>query len=121
MRNASLAIRCFFLLFSLSAGAQLEIVEIEQPQLVKSLKGVVNDPTGAAIPGVVVEERSADWKEVLRSTETDDKGRFQFRKTENKAVYYIEFSRSGFDFLRVTIHLERNGKPSLVVKLPIAT
>jgi len=99
----------------------LEIVEIEQPQLVKSLKGVVNDPSGAAIPGVIVEERSADWKEVLRSTETDERGRFHFRKTQNKAVYYIEFSRSGFDFLRVKIQLAKKGKPSLVVKLPIAT
>jgi hypothetical protein len=120
MRNAPLAITAFVLL-SLSASAQLEIVEIEQVQLVKSIKGVVNDPTGAPIPGVVVEERSADWKDVLRSTETDDKGRFHFRKTENKAVYYIEFSRSGFDFLRVKIQLDKNGKPSLILKLPIAT
>ena len=110
-----------FTLLNLSAVAQMEIVEIEEPQLAKSVAGVVNDPSGAALPGVTVEERSADWKKVLRSTETDDKGRFHFSQTEHKIVYYLEFSRSGFNRLRIKIQRDKKAKPSVVVKMWLGT
>ena len=120
MRNALPPIAICSLL-SLCAVAQLEVVEIEEPQLAKSITGVVNDPSGAALPGVTVEERSADWKSVLRSTETDARGRFHFSKTKNKTVYYIEFSRSGFNWLRIKMQLDKKAKRSLVVKMTIGT
>jgi hypothetical protein len=56
----------------------MEIVEIEKPQVAKTVAGVANDPSGAALPDVTVEERSDDWKTVLRSTQNDEKGRFHF-------------------------------------------
>ena len=56
----------------------MEIFEIEKVQLAKSVAGIVSDPSGSALPGVTVEDRSEDWKTVLRSTETDEKGRFAF-------------------------------------------
>ena len=120
MRNALLAIATLFLV-SVSVVAQMEVVEIEEPQLAKSVSGVVNDPSDAALPGVTVEERSADWKKVLRSTETDDRGHFHFSKTANKTVYCIEFSRSGFNWLRIKIQLDKKANRSLVVKMPIGT
>lgn len=121
MRSALLTIGWLSLL-SLSVVAQMEIVEIEGPQSAKSVAGVVLDPSGAALPGVTVEERTEDWKAVLRSTETDENGRFHFSPSRNKAVYCLQFSRSGFNWLRMKLQLDKKAKPPLVVvKMPIGT
>ena len=82
---------------SLGVAGQMAIVEIEKPQVAKTVAGVVNDPSGAALPDVTVEERSDDWKTPLRSTQTDERGRFHFSPGA-KTVYYLEFSRSAFNW-----------------------
>lgn len=99
----------------------MEVVEIDTPQFAKSVAGVVNDPSGAALPGVTVEERSEDWKTVLRSTETDGKGRFRFSPKRNQAIYYLQFSRSGFNWLRIKLQLDKKAKSAVVLKMPIGT
>jgi hypothetical protein len=96
-------------------------VTIEAPQRSKHIAGVVNDPSGAALPGVTVEERSDDWKIVLRSTETDELGKFHFERTGNKKIYHLEFSRSGFNWLRITLELDKRGTRSISVRMPIGT
>jgi hypothetical protein len=62
-KNSLFAICCIPLL-SLTISAQLQVVGIEQPQFAKSVAGVVVDPSGAALPGVTVEERSEDWEKI---------------------------------------------------------
>ena len=119
VRNSLLAITCL-LLFSLRAVAQTEIVEIEEPQFAKSVAGIVTDPSGAVIGSVTVEERTDDWKKVLRTTETDDKGRFRF-PARTKPVYYLEFSRSGFNRVRLKLQLDKKAKPVIMVEMPVAT
>ncbi len=99
----------------------MEVVEIETPQTAKHIAGIVNDPSGGALPGVTVEERSADWKTVLRSTETDESGKFHFARTGDKKVYHLQFARSGFNWLRITVQLDKKAKPSILVRMPIGT
>ena len=94
MRKALLRIILVALL-NIGLIAQMEIVEIEKPQVAKSVSGLVNDPSGAALTEVIVEERTSDWKTVLRSTETNGHGRFHFSRTGNKTLYHLQFSRSG--------------------------
>jgi hypothetical protein len=110
--------------------AQTEIVEIEEPQFAKSVAGIVTDPSGAVIGSVTVEERTDDWKKVLRTTETDDKGRFRFHvrskgrfrfPARTKPVYYLEFSRSGFNRVRLKLQLDKKAKPVIMVEMPVAT
>jgi hypothetical protein len=120
MRDALLAIACLSL-FGVRVVAQMEVVEIESLQFAKSVAGVVNDPSGAALPGVTVEERSEDWKTVLRSTQTDGTGRFYFSPTRNETVYHLQFSRSGFNWLRIKLQLDKKAKASILVKMPIGT
>lgn len=120
VRSALLAI-AWFSLISLSSVAQMEVVEIDTPQFAKSVAGVVNDPSGAALPGVIVEERSADWKTVLRSTETDGNGKFRFSSSPNQRTYYLQLSRSGFNWLRIKLHLDKKAKSGVVLKMPIGT
>ena len=112
---------CCVPLLALSISAQQEIVVIEQPQSAKSVAGVVVDPSGAALSGVTVEERSQDWKVVLRATETDENGRFHFASSPNKTLYFLYFSRSGFNWLRIKLQVSKRAKSSLVVKMPIGT
>jgi 5-hydroxyisourate hydrolase-like protein (transthyretin family) len=98
----------------------METVEIEKPQLAKTVAGVVNDPSGAPLPDVTVEERSDDWKTVLRSTQTDERGRFHFSRTA-KAVYYLEFSRPGFNRVRIRLQIQKKANRFVIVTMPIGT
>jgi Carboxypeptidase regulatory-like domain len=120
MKNALLRI-IFPFLFSFSAAAQMEIVEIEKPELAKSIAGVVSDPSGVALPGVTVEERSDDWKTVLRSTETDDHGRFHFSARSKKTIYHLQFSLSGFNWVRIKLQLDKKAASTVAVKMPLGT
>jgi hypothetical protein len=99
---------------------QMEIAEVEAPILSKAVAGVVIDPSGAEVDGVVVEERSSDWKTVLRSTTTDTKGRFHFSSKSKQTLYYLQFNRLGFDWLRITVRLRKDGVQQIPVKLHIA-
>lgn len=131
VRNSLFAITCVLLFFfSLRAVAQMEIVEIEKLQFAKSVAGIVTDPSGAVIGNVTVEERSEDWKKVLRTTETDDKGRFRFHSrskgrfrfpARSKPVYYLEFSRSGFNWVQVKLQLDKKAEPVIMVEMPLGT
>ena len=120
MRNGLLPIT-LFVLITLTAVVQMEIVEIEKPQVAKSVAGVIYDPSGAALSGVTVEERTEDWRTVLRSVQTDENGKFHFSNGKDRDVYYLQFSRSGFNWLRIRLKLVKKAKPSIVVKMPIGT
>src|SRR6185437_3670577 len=100
--------------------AQYQLIEIEEVQLSRSTAGVVIDPSGAAIPNVTIEERSDDWKIVLRTTHSDEKGRFHFSSDPNRTIH-LEFSSPGFDLLRIRVRLDKKGEAKLVVKMVIAT
>ena len=120
VRNILLHFLCLAV-FCSGLSAQNTIVEFEKPQLAKMVAGVVTDSAGAVIPQATVEERSEDWKTVIRSTETDDNGRFHLSPSPNKALYHLEFSRSGFNRVRIKLQLEKKATSSVVVKLPVAT
>jgi Carboxypeptidase regulatory-like domain len=100
--------------------AQMEIIEVETPKPSKAVAGVVTGPTGAELEGVVVEERSGDWKTVIRSTTTDRTGRFRFASKSNQATYYLQFSFPGFNWLRIKVQLDKHGQRQIAVELPIA-
>jgi hypothetical protein len=98
----------------------MAIVVIERPQVAKTVAVVVNHPSGTALPDVTVEERSDDWKTVLRSTQTDERGRFHFSPGA-KTVYYLEFSRSCFNWPRIKLQIQKKAKRLLTVAMPIGT
>ncbi len=57
--SSSFGMALIVLAFSSHAQAQLELITIERPLSSRSLAGVVVDPTGAPVSGVVVEECDA--------------------------------------------------------------
>ena len=101
--------------------AQAQIIEIAQVQLADSLSGLVQDPAGAPIPKVIVQEFSPDWKRSLRSTQTDKRGVFSLAPVHGRRVYYLRLSADGFNPLRVRVQLDAKRGGKLKLKLYVAT
>ena|SRR5215469_18213175 len=112
---------CLISLLSLGAAAQLQLVEIDKPQLSQSVAGTVIDPSGAAIPEVPVEEFSANWKKFIRATHTDRNGKFYFTPQQGRTLYHLQFRNPGFNTVRLKIKLDSKAKPRITVKMSIAT
>ena len=111
----------FIFLVPTRLHAQYQIIEIEKVQLATSLAAVVTDITGSPMQGVLVEEFSSDWKQSLRSTKTDAKGRFTLAPAKGRDVYYLQLRRDGFDPLRVRVKIDPKQGKNLRLKLEIAT
>lgn len=111
----------FNFLMPIPVHAQYQIIEIEKVQLASSLAAVVTDITGSRMPGVMVEEFSSDWKQSLRSTKTDAKGRFALASVKGRDIYYLQLRIDGFDPLRVRVKLDPKRGKHLRLKLEIAT
>ncbi len=103
------------------AGFRYQIIEIEKVQLATSLAAVVTDITGTRMPGVLVEEFSSNWKQSLRSTKTDAKGRFTLAPVKGRDVYYLQLRMNGFDPLRVRVKIDPKEGKNLRLTLEIAT
>lgn len=111
----------FIFLVPIHLHAQVQIVEIEKVQLATSLAAVVTDITGTRRSGVLVEEFSSDWKQSLRSTKTDAKGRFTLAPVKGRDVYYLQLRMDGFDPLRVRVKIDPKKGKNLRLELKIAT
>lgn len=86
-----LAIWLLVMSYSLSARAGVERVEIQHLQFSRTLSVTVTDPSDSPVPGAKVEEMSSDWKQVLRSTDTDDKGRFALAPVHGRDLLLADF------------------------------
>jgi hypothetical protein len=110
----------FLFLLPIHLGAQYTI-EIEKVQVSRSLAAVALDPAGYPIPGVLIEEFSSDWKELLRSTETNEEGRFSFAPVKKRKIYYLQLRKDGFNPLRVRMKVETDAGKELKLEMKIAT
>lgn len=117
MSAAVVALLCF----PMRIAAQYQLIEIADVQLAKSLDATIQDTTGAPIPKALVQEFSADWKTVLRSTSTDTDGRFSFTPVRGRKIYFIQISAPGFDQLRFRLQVDVKRGTTLKLKLTIAT
>ena len=111
----------FVFLVAIHLHAQYQIIEIKKVQLASSLAAVVTDITGSRMPGVLVEEFSSGWKQSLRSTKTDAKGRFTLAPVKGRDVYYLQLRMNGFNPLRVRVKIDPKQGKNLRLKLEIAT
>jgi Carboxypeptidase regulatory-like domain len=109
------------LCFPMKIAAQYQLIELADVQSAKSLGATIQDPTGAPISKAQVQEFSADWKTVLRSTSSDSDGSFSFTPVRGRRIYFIQISAPGFDPLRFRLHVDAKRGTSLKLKLTIAT
>jgi len=109
------------LCFPFEIRGQYRVIELADVQLAKSLSAVVRDPTGSPLTKVLVEEFSPDWKTLLRTTATDNHGRFSLATGQGRNIYCLQLSSPGFDPLRVRIQVDRKRGGNLELKLVIPT
>src|SRR5215469_9679648 len=96
-RSCALIVFLIYTVLIPAAVAVREIVVIEEPQPARQVDGVVLDPSGAPISGMTVTDRTEDEATVLRSTRTDEQGRFHFSKKRAKTLYYLRFDHPLFN------------------------
>jgi hypothetical protein len=109
------------LCFPTRIEAQYQLIEIADAQLAKSLGATIQDSTAAPVPKAEVQEFSADWKTVLRSSSTDTHGRFSFAPVPDRTIYFIQISALGFNPLRFRLQIDTKRGASLKFKLAVAT
>lgn len=71
--------------------------------------------------GVTVELCSADWKTVLKSTKTDDKGHFELEQPATGKLFYIRVSAPGMDIYELRVRVKKQAAKELTIRLSIAT
>jgi hypothetical protein len=77
--------------------------------------------TNAPASGVMVELCSSDWKTVLASTKTDEKGHFSLEKPATGKLFYIRLSAPGVDIYQLRVRINKHAAPELTIHLSIAT
>jgi hypothetical protein len=93
---------------------------LKRVQVSRSLAAVALDPAGCPIPGVLIEEFSSDWKELLRSTKANEEGRFSFAPVKKRKIYYLQLRKDGFNPLRIRMKVDTNLGKELKLEMKIA-
>jgi hypothetical protein len=70
---------------------------------------------------VKVELCSADWRTVLASTETDEKGYFSLEKPASGKLYYLRLSAPGMDIYELRVRIKKHAPSGLTIQLNVAT
>jgi hypothetical protein len=96
-------------------------IEIGNVQVTRSLDATVHDTAGLAMPGVLVEEVTSDWKKSIRSTTTNAAGAFAFAPVKGRTVYYFQLSFYAYNPLRVRVKLDDKRGKELQLKMVPST
>ncbi len=99
-----------------------EIVET-RIRTTQTLSGTVRpmDPKEMGLEGVLVEDCSPDWKQVVASTRTDGNGHFSFPNANKKNVHYLRFSMPGINTSLIKAKITPSGDKELSIVLNIVT
>ena len=76
-----------------------------------------DEPAG----GVTVELCSSDWKTVLASTKTDEKGHFSLEPPATGKLFYIRVSAPGMDIYELRVRIKKQAAQELTIRLSVAT
>ena len=71
--------------------------------------------------GVTVELCSSDWKTVLRSTSTDEKGHFSLEQPATGKLFYLRVSAPGMDIYELRVRIKQHTAQDLTILLSVAS
>ena len=71
--------------------------------------------------GVTVELCSSDWKTVLTSTKTDEKGHFSLEQPATGKLFYIRVWAAGMDIYELRVRIKKHAAQELTIRLSVAT
>jgi hypothetical protein len=71
--------------------------------------------------GVNVDLCTPDWKTVLISTKTDDKGHFSLEQAGTAKVFYLRVSAPGMNIYQLRVRIDKHAGQELSIPLSVAT
>ena len=98
MKRLALFIMTIFLLICSSIPAFSDHSAVQYDWIFKSqsLSGIIRiHPSEDSLNGVLVEEMTPNWKTVVSSTKTDEKGHFSIPSQASKNLHYLRLSFFG--------------------------
>jgi hypothetical protein len=103
-------------------GRSTILIEQKKISFVRVLAGhVVVLGTDAPASGVAVDVCSADWKTVLASTKTDEKGYFSLGRQTSGKLLYLRLWSPGMDIYQLRVLIEKHAAHELRIRLSVAT
>jgi hypothetical protein len=112
------------LIFSLAVETGYSTLRVVQKEISvsRTLAGhVLVQGTDEPATGVRVELRSSDWKTILASAKTNEKGYFSFEKPAAGSIFYIRVSAPGMDIYELRVRINKSGAEELTIHLSVAT
>jgi len=111
------------LFFAVRIVYATELVTQKEISVSRALAGhVLVWGTDEPASGVTVELCSPDWKRVLASTKTDEKGYFSLGKLATGRLFHIRVSAPGMNIYELRVRLSKHAaQDELTIHLSIAT
>jgi 5-hydroxyisourate hydrolase-like protein (transthyretin family) len=110
------------LLLAVGTGYSTERVMQKKISVSRALAGhVLVQGTDEPASGVTVELCSSDWKTVITSTKTDEKGHFSLERPATGKLFYIRVSAPGMDIYELRVRIDKHATQELKIHLSVAT
>ncbi len=110
------------LLLAVGTGYSTERVMQKKISVSRALAGhVLVRGTDEPANGVTVELCSSDWKTVITSTKTDEKGHFSLERPATGKLFYIRVSAPGMDIYELRVRIDKHATQELTIHLSVAT
>jgi 5-hydroxyisourate hydrolase-like protein (transthyretin family) len=110
------------LFLAVQAAHSTQLVEQGWISVSRALAGhvlvVVSDKPANSM---TVELCSSDWKTVLASTKTDEKGYFSLEQPASGKLFYIRVLAPGMDIYELRVRIKKHAAQELTIHLSVAT
>ena len=117
-----LALLTLVVFLAVSTGHSTMRVVQKEISISRVLAGhVLVQGTDEPADGVTVELCSSDWKTVLVSTKTDEKGHFSLEQPATGKLFHIRVSATGMDIYELRVRLRKQAAQELTIRLSVAT
>jgi len=77
--------------------------------------------TDEPVSGATVELCTPDWKNVLASTKTDEKGHFSLEPQDPGKLFHIRVSAPGMNIYELRVRINKHSAQELTIHLSVAT
>jgi len=108
-------------LFPVGTVRATELVTQKEISVSRALAGHVLVWGTEPASGVTVEVCSSDWKTVITSTKTDEKGHFSLERPATGKLFYIRVSAPGMNIYELRVRIDKHATQELTIHLSVAT
>ena len=94
--------------------------EIEKPFTVRSIEGVISDPNGSPLAGVLIEIRGPRDEQKFYSATTDDNGRYHVKHVK-QGTYMFKTTYRSFqsEYGKIVVSKKADPKVRIDLRLPV--